>query len=626
MSALLGDRDAAWLNARRAALLIEALIAQGVEQLVLCPGSRSTPLTLAAHRAEAREALRLYDVLDERVAAFLALGIGRASGHPAAVICTSGSAAAQLLPAVVEASQSGVPLLLLTADRPRELADCGAPQTLDQQRLFGAHCRWFVDLGEAGQPTAWLRTLAARAVAAAADGPVQLNVPFRKPLWRPGIEAEVEAALASEVDQADVPATLRGRPRLSTGQLDALCRRLQEVERGVILCGPLDGFASAVPLAAHGGLAELRSALASLARRLGWPLLVEGASQLRYAGASAEVAIGSDPLLRSSAMRALRPELLLRFGAPPTQRSVQAWLEAVGPRQIVVEESPRWRDPQRSLSMLVVADALSLARDLAARLDNVEANDAADEAPSGGDDRPRWIERWRDADAVVRGALDQELSRPDVPLWEGPLARALVAALPAGAQLHVASSSAIRDLDSFIVATPRPLDVLCSRGLNGIDGTLATAAGEALGSRRFSALLVGDLALLHDAGGLLAIAQLDVELLIVLCDNEGGGLFDQLPIAAHESAYERHFVTPQAVDVAALCAAAGVAHQRVDALEQLEPALAEAVATAGVRVVQVKVDRQASGEARRSLWRRCEAALAAAPTLATASPFVQEAR
>jgi 2-succinyl-5-enolpyruvyl-6-hydroxy-3-cyclohexene-1-carboxylate synthase len=622
MTVLLGDRDAAWLNQRRASLLLDALIARGLRDIVLCPGSRNTPLTLAAHRAEGRGALRLHGVLDERVAGFVALGLGRAAGRPAAVACTSGSAATQLFPAVVEASLSGVPLLLLTADRPRELADRGAPQTLDQQRLFGPHCRWFCDLGEAGQPAEWLQTVASRAVAEAAEGPVQINLPFRKPLWRPGVEDEVEAALAADVAAGSPkapPELLGGIARLSNDQLDQLCQRLGATRRGVIFCGPLDGLSSSVTLADSAALAELRRSLATLAQRLGWPLLAEAASQLRYADASAEIAIAPDALLRSPRLTAaLEPELVLRFGAPPTQRSAQAWLEALGPRQIVVEQRPRWRDPQASLDTLIVADARHLARDLAdffrepgfAAADRLGATDAiAEQTGSEARADRSWPDRWREADRVAREAQRDLLQVDDAPLWEGPLAAALASALPDGALLHVASSSAIRDLDSFVPQTPRSLEVLCSRGVNGIDGTLATAAGEALASGRLTALLVGDLAFLHDVGGLLAIAQLELELLIVLCDNGGGGLFDQLPVAAHDAAYERHFVTQQDVDIAALCAAAKVSHRRVETLAELAPALADAIGASGVRVVQVCVDRQTSRQARAALWRRCDAAL-----------------
>lgn len=571
-------------NHTRAHALVQTLARLGLERAIVCPGSRSTPIVLAlANTPEIATDV----VLDERAAAFIALGAARTSGRAVALVCTSGSAAGHFLPAVMEAAESRVPLLLLTADRPPELHACGAPQTTPQHHLFGSHARWSFDLGtpSAHAPhTRWLPTLLARAwmlAHQAPAGPVHLNLPFRKPLWTHGGELQARSS-----DLRPAPMLLPGTPRLSNPSLSLVAQRLAQASRGVLLCGPTDP-------AALGGLEGRRAyiaALGTLAERLGWPLIAEPASQLRYTPHPLPGGIAhADALLRGPIARELSPDVVLRFGAAPTSKAIGAWLEQLPSEAdvVVVDDAPMPRDPQHRMTTF----AHHNPTDFCARI--------AQHLPATPPPSP-WLEHWlaleRCTQQTVQASLDSGV------LWEGVLAHELVRALPPNAILHVGSSMPIRDLEVFGGCRSQDIPVLFNRGLNGIDGLIATACGEALATGRRVVLWLGDLSALHDLDGLASAIELGVDLTLVITQNGGGGIFENLPIAHHETAFERFFLTPQRASIGAISQALGASHHLVHERAHLAESLSQAIHTPGLSVVEAVVPRRENVERHRALW------------------------
>jgi 2-succinyl-5-enolpyruvyl-6-hydroxy-3-cyclohexene-1-carboxylate synthase len=547
------------LQATFAATLVDEWLRCGVRHAVVCPGSRSTPLALAlAERPEI--ALQVHH--DERSGGFLALGLGLAGGRPAVVLTTSGTAAAELHAVVVEADLAGVPLLACTADRPPELRDVGAPQAIDQVHLFGRAARWFGDPGvpDLGSAPRW-RAFAGRAYAAtlgARPGPVHLNLPFREPLVgsagplppgrgdRPWV-ATGSAAATAPATGVDVPDGLR-----------ELAGR-----RGVIVAGaaPFDG-----------------PALHGLADALGWPVLAEPRSPAWIPAATGILHL--DGILRSRrAADGLQPEAILRVGAPGASRVVNEWLAASGAGEVVVG-APGWSDPAGTAATVIDGPPAGV---LAALRSGV-----ANPAPRA------WLERWQAASDAAATAVASALAQESTPN-EPALARDVVAALPEGARFVVASSMPIRDVERY--AAPRHgVTVLANRGANGIDGTVSTAVGLAIGSAAPTALLIGDIALLHDSNGLLGAAGRGIDLVCVVVDNDGGGIFSFLPQARAlpTERFETLFGTPHGLDLVAVAAAFGVDAHALGRDDEVGAAVRQATAKGGVHVLVARTDRAAN--------------------------------
>jgi 2-succinyl-5-enolpyruvyl-6-hydroxy-3-cyclohexene-1-carboxylate synthase len=546
---------------------VRSLAAGGLRHVVLSPGSRSTPLVLAF---EAHPDVTTHVVLDERVAAFVGLGLARVEGATVALLCTSGSAGAHYLPALVEARASCVPLLAITADRPPELIDCGAPQAMRQQRLFGDHVLGFFQLGPAdGRPREhWIQQATGRVLATAAGpptGPVHLNVAFRKPLWAAALEPQ---GLAGSTDRC--PRLLRptGAPELP----DDLLALVESADRGLIVCGPR--ATASPPGSASSGV----HGIAALARHLEWPVLCEPSSQLRFGDHDrARVISSGDALARTpSFVDAHRPDFVLRFGQIPTSSAIQSWLAEGAAPTVLVDPAGRWHDPAHQADLLLAGDPSAVS-------DALRTHVSAKTSQT-------WLESWRNADDAAQRALNHA-TRSDAP-WEGAVIRRLMAALPDGALLHVASSMAIRDLDTFSGSTERRVRVTANRGVNGIDGTLSTTWGEALAWAHGPVVLVcGDLAFLHDVGGLAAARGLGARATVVVLDNQGGGIFGHLPIAKHPTAFERDFLTPQETSLVALARACGLPAREVS-LADLDAALGEDLGE--LRVIVVPIDREGS--------------------------------
>ncbi len=546
--------------------------------VVVSPGSRNTPLVLAFAAAQDAE---LHCILDERAAGFFALGLARATGRAVILVCTSGSAGAHYLPAVIEASASRIPLLILTADRPPEHHHCGAPQTINQQGLFGVHARWFVDLGAPNTDASlrWLRTVLTQALdqaEGASPGPVHINLPMREPLWAPGSDAPPACSFAA----AHV---WRGPAQLSDEGLDALARRLAALPRGVIVAGVR------APSEAD---ALLALALGELASRLGWPVLAEPTSQLRKPTLGRHLVSTYDALLRDANFaEAHAPDIVLRLGQFPTSKVLGQWLGRFGvDRTLLVEPHGAWLDPTHAANALVVAEPLRLIRGLLAHL------------PQSADNS--WAMAWQAAEQTARARLDALCADG---IWEAAIAREVLCSLPAGGALHVASSMPIRDLDSF--APPSEVAIFANRGANGIDGTLACALGGAKGWPGPTAVLLGDLAFLHDVGALQLARQLAISLTVVVVNNGGGGIFEFLPIAQHPQHFERFFYTPQTADIEQLVQAVRANYVRAQTMEQLRAGLEAARCQPGLSVVEAVVERGDNVRRHRAAWAAVHAAI-----------------
>jgi 2-succinyl-5-enolpyruvyl-6-hydroxy-3-cyclohexene-1-carboxylate synthase len=558
-------RDATTAFART---LVDEWARHGVTDACLAPGSRSAPLALAL---AADERIRLHVHLDERSASFFALGIARASSRPVLVLCTSGTAAANFHPAVLEAHHGRVPLVVCTADRPPELRDTGAGQTVDQVKLFGDAVRWFheaevpIDRPDAG--ATW-RALASRAVAEATGsppGPVHLNLPFREPLVPTGAEL-VDAPGRS--DDRPWTASAPGVRAPSVEMLDALAHLVADRPRGLVVAGWGAGVRPATAL--------------RFAEVAGWPVLADPLSNLRVPGTVAAY----DPLLRVPGFTdGHRPDVVLRVGGPTTNKPLVQWLDA-SVDQVLVDPDDAWLDPLHGVSGRMVADPELLLGALADAVDVM-----VDE---------EWVRAWTDADAAARGAIDALVDGWDAP-FEGRIARDVVRATPADASLVVASSMPVRDVESFAAAREH-VTFHANRGANGIDGFVSTALGVAAASEGPTVALLGDLCFLHDANGLLGAVERGVDATLVVVDNGGGGIFSFLPQAELPEHFETLFGTPQPVDVGALAAVHGIPVAEVDTAAGLEPALAAAADAGGVQVVRVRTERATNVTRHREVW------------------------
>ena len=626
------NRNTLWGRA-----IVDELVAANVDAVVASPGSRSTPLTTAAVR---HDDLHVFSLLDERSAAYFALGRARRTGRVTPLICTSGTAAANYHPAVMEASNARVPLLALTADRPPELRDSGANQTADQEKLYGDAVRFYKDLPEpaaAGRPLRSVRTTVARAVAVAegADaGPVHLNVPFAKPLEPTPVPDDVPddldptAAVGRDGPYVDVSP---GSPEPSEETLRTLAADLS-ADRGLIVAGPAD----------PPGLDP--EAVTALAHATGYPILADPLSGVRYgghtrvapvigaydaylsahlAGSEAEtVADGTDAHWDD-------PEVVVRLGASPTSKSLRKYLAATEADQYVVDPGRRWREAEFAATDLVVAEPSRLC----ARLSRLVPG-------SGGD--PAWRDKWETADRVAEAihagdgsAAERSVRAPARSnslsassdsaspsseargIHEGDVLRAVGDAIPDPSTLFVSNSMPVRDLDRFVPPSTTNVTVLGNRGVSGIDGIVSSALGAGSATTDDLTLVVGDLALYHDTNGLLAIDRCDVEVTIVLINNDGGGIFHALPIESFDPPFTEAFKTPHGVEFEPMTELHGLEYARIDArpggsddaLEAFTEAYTQAQERDGSRLIEVRTDGESSHRTRERLGATVEDAV-----------------
>jgi 2-succinyl-5-enolpyruvyl-6-hydroxy-3-cyclohexene-1-carboxylate synthase len=576
-------------NTALASAFAEELARGGLRLAVISPGSRSTPLAVALWR---QSEIEVSVIVDERSAGFFALGAAQANREPVALLCTSGTALANYHPAVCEADESAVPLLVLSADRPPELRGIGAGQTIDQIKTFGSSVRWFCEVGTHLADDDGLlhyRSVACRALAAtlggARPGPVHLNLPWREPLAPLPVEGAVTAtdplALAGRQDRP-LTAVTHIDLEPSVFLLDEVAAHIGDAISGVIVAGrQLDP--------------ELREPLAHLARVSGFPILADPTSQLRCGPHDrSHVVAGYDLLLRDDRFaRSVAPELVLRFGEMPTSKPLRSWLVESGADQIVIDPCGGWNEPTNRAAAILRADPTECASGWAARLEGLE-----------GRERP-LPDRWLEAEKAAQRSLDDALGAGVGEITEPALHRALGDAHRDGDLLYTASSMPIRDQETFLAPSAADVLFLSNRGANGIDGLVSSGIGAARASGRPTTIVLGDLGLLHDLGGLAALRDVSTPVRIVVINNSGGGIFHFLPqeAAMPDDEFEALLGTPRGTDAAKAAALFDLPHRRLESLAELPAAVA------GPGLIEVKTDRSTNVAAHRELTANVHEAL-----------------
>jgi 2-succinyl-5-enolpyruvyl-6-hydroxy-3-cyclohexene-1-carboxylate synthase len=582
-------------NTALASAMAEELARSGVERAVVSPGSRSTPLAVALWR---QPEIEVTVILDERSAGFFALGTALATGKPAVVLCTSGSAAANLHPAVVEADEAGVPLIVLTADRPPELRGIGAGQTIDQLKLYGDAVRWFCDVGTHEADDDGLlhfRAVTCRAYAVAhgdpRPGPVHLNVPWREPLAPVSVEGQVTATDSLALQgRGDAPLNAIASPsaRADEGSLDRLAERIESTPRGLILAGRQMDPMLAEPIAA-------------LAAAAGYPILAEPTSQLRRGPHDRSLVVSTYDHIARDRPGELEPQLIVRIGDMPTSKPLRQWLGAIeGLEQVVIDPTGEWREPTRRADTIIRAEPTATARSLTERLARLRPGAST---VAGAPFASAWLEAERAVCEAIDGRISEldELSEPGV--WT-----ALGNALRDGDSVLAASSMPVRDMEAFLRPGAEGVRFASNRGANGIDGLVSTSAGLATGSGARTWAVLGDLALLHDLGGLAAVRDVP-DLRLIVVDNSGGGIFHFLPQAEamNEDEFEALLGTPSGLDPEAAAELFGLSV----AVSENQTALGQALA-GDARMIVARTDRTRNLELHRELSEIGSAALAKA--------------
>lgn len=566
--------------------LIDELAQIGLRTCVISPGSRSTPLALLM--AEHTQ-LNTYVNVDERSAAFFALGAAKSSGEPSVLVCTSGSAAANYAPAIVEAAYSRVPLLVLTADRPHELRDVGAPQAINQMNMYSNYTKAFFEAAipeDNNAMVTYVRHLVRRAVAAALkapSGPVQINIPLREPL----IPDLSDPSLFTYGRSKFVPRMEIGKLSLADSVLNRLAMELASYKNGIIVCGDQTDptFADTV---------------IDLAEQLQFPILADPLSQLRLCGRRSEWIIdGYDAFLKSeAAVRALKPEVVIRFGAMPVSKSLLIaikghWQEAF---HLVVDGGADWRDPAAVTDEMLYCDETTFCREIHARVPNSASSSL-------------WSQRWKQINEQTRRLINQIQNYSTIS--EGRIYYELNDLLLDNSQLFIANSMPIRDVDTFVQHSTKRVRLLCNRGANGIDGTISTALGVALNGKP-TLLITGDLSFFHDLNG-LATAQLnELHLTIILVNNNGGGIFSFLPQAESENSkkqFERLFVTSLNLSFEHAAKLYGADYVLIESWEQFQIEVAKGLQSKGIQIIEVQTAREENVAEHLRLWDNVKTAI-----------------
>src|SRR6266480_1418000 len=583
-----------------AVVFVDELQRAGIRNVVICPVSRSTPLALAF---AAQTAIRTWMHVDERSAAFFGLGMAKQLRKPVALLCTSGTAAANFLPALVEAKLSHVSLLVLTADRPHELRDNGAPQSIDQNRLYGTYAKWFVEVALPEATDAafrYIRTTADRAVATAQAipaGPVHLNFPFREPLTPepipeqplPPVEQRDLIAWQGRRDNApfiEVHDAPLGAPENIT--IGNILRLVGEAQRGLIIVGPNDDPTLVEPLV-------------RLAQYLGYPILADPLSQLRCGTYNRSLILTSyDAFLRiDSFIEGAQPELLIRFGAMPTSKPLLLYLKRYASSPLVViDGNSGWEEPTQLASQLIHANPTALCQDL---FNALEQHQTGEERPSAASQT--WLNLWQDIDKITQQALQNAIYDFNE-LFEGRVFSELANLLQDGTTLYIGNSMPVRDLDTFFWFSERRIRIIGNRGANGIDGIISSALGTSAvaGQHEPTILVLGDLSFFHDLNGLLAACLHRLNLTIILINNDGGGIFSFLPQAAYPEHFEQLFGTPTGLDFRLAVEMFGGRFQRVENWESFRKAVNQGLHTGGLDVIEIPAERTSNVKMHRQLW------------------------
>ncbi len=566
---------------------VDELARSGVEHVCLCPGSRSTPLALLLRR---HPSIRVWNHLDERSAAFFALGMAKTLRQPVALLSTSGTAAVNFAPAVVEARHSRVPLLLLTADRPPELRDVGANQTIDQPHLYGRYAKWFVEmlLPEASdEAIRYARTIACRAAATARSGvpgPVHVNFPFREPL----IPAAESATGVPARDGHTPFVAVQQAPRwLDPASLNPLATELRTTRRGLIVCGPQDD-------------PPFPRAVAELAEELSFPLLADPLSQVRCGPHHGPQVIDNyDAFLRDGATaESLAPDLVLHFGATPISQPLLQFLQRHSDARHILVGEGSWNDPALVANQVIESDPSLLCQALLTALGRSGPRQPVSD----------WPLLWQRSAGQARAALHSCLATPSE-LSEPSILLELAEILPPGASLFAGNSMPVRDLDTVFPASDRPLRFLANRGASGIDGVVSTALGASAVSAHPLVLVIGDLSFYHDMNGLLAAGRHGLSVTFVLMNNDGGGIFSLLPQAEDPEHFEELFGTPHGLDFRPVAQIYGLTYRRVSSRVEFRQTMDESLAAAGTTIVELRTDRTANARLHREMWQAVSRAL-----------------
>ena len=565
--------------------LLQSLFQNGVRHFVIAPGSRNTPITIAATAPGSPFKVWLH--LDERSAGYFALGIARQTGEPVALTCTSGTAAANFVPAAVEARLSRIPLIFLTADRPPEARDVGASQTVDQVGIFSTHVKWAVDLpvadaGAIADLERYAATVGARAAAASLEapaGPVHLNIPLREPL----VDADSET-LPFDLGAAEVRRSVAA-PATPTPNEIARVASAVSGRRGAIICGPDTNLPAA--------------AITSLAKLLGWPVIAAPLSGLRAGHHALDAIIDrADVLARERAFTdPATPEVTIRFGAQPLSKPLNTWLATLTETtQIIVDPAVAvtggWRDPDMRTAIAVAADPGAFCLRL---LESLDARSTA---------RPEWLALWAESNAAARTALDAAIVGLDE-LFEGQAVVDLAGALTEGSTLVAGNSMPVRDIDSFFPTMDRAVRIVGTRGASGIDGVNSGAAGAAAVASGPVALLIGDLSFLHDVNGLWPIRRHDLSLTVVLVNNDGGGIFSFLPQRTSMPArFEEWWGTPHGLDLSHAVALHGGRHAILESgpTSGASAAIGDALQRPGLDVLELRTNRDRNVALHQQVW------------------------
>lgn len=558
------------------AAFVAELVNSGVEDVVVSPGSRSTPLAMMLIK---NKHIRVHVHVDERSAAFFALGIAKASQKPTAILCTSGTAAANYFPAIAEAKISRVPLLVLTADRPHELRDNGAPQAIDQIDLYGKHVKWFVEVAppeNTERMIRYIRTTCARAVATASSAPagvVHLNFPFREPLI-PQLDKEALFEL-SERKKGYVKIRA-GRMVVDESEIAYIAEQLTVHEKGIIICGPIESC-------------SFMEEVVALAEKLQYPLLADPLSQLRSGEHSGENIITNyDSFLKTKIVKEkYQPDVIIRFGAMPVSKSLLLFIqEHDDAQQFIIDGGAGWRDPAVTGTEMIYSDEKLFCQSLTEQLPNRE--------------KTHWLREWRKVDQITKDVLLQ-IDEQSL-LSEGKLFSTLANVLPNHATVFVGNSMPVRDLDTFFQFNNKSIHVMANRGANGIDGVISTALGAAT-KRQPLFLFVGDLTFFHDLNGLLAAKLYHINITIIVINNNGGGIFSFLPQAEHKENFEFLFGTPLDLDFYHVVQMYEGEYAKVNDWDHYYDALEKAVEFDGLSVIEIQTNRDENLREHRNLWK-----------------------
>lgn len=560
---------------RYTAAFVDELVYNGLTDVVISPGSRSTPLAmLMCEHPDISE----WILIDERSAAFFALGMAKAKQKPVALVCTSGTATANYFPAIIEAAYSYIPLVVLTADRPHELRDNGAPQAIEQINLYGSYSKWFHDMAlPEGSPQmlSYVRHQAARAVQMSEmdnAGPVHLNFPFREPLI-PDLTLD---NLWGQSKKSTGEVTYRGSPILVREHLDFLMDTIHNKQSGLIICGPQDDPA-------------LADVIIALAEKIQVPVLADPLSHIRSGLHKKSVVIETyDALLRSSSFNNhIELDYVIRFGAMPVSKSLRQYIEKHPHiKQFVIESQQNFRNPTNQQATFIQADPIVFCESLS-------------HIASDNEKKSHWLSKWQKMNSLAKSILNSQHEM----FTEGSVVQTLFKEIPNDSILFVGNSMAIRDVDTFFMTTQKEIKVLANRGTNGIDGVVSSSLGAVASTKKHVTLLIGDLSFYHDLNGLLTAKQYNLNITIVLINNNGGGIFSFLPQASNGKHFEKLFGTPLDIDFKHAISMYGGSYELVETTELLHKSLKSSYQNkSGLNIIEVQTSREENVTWHRTLW------------------------